>query len=294
MTSDPKSRTSLTKAPSKIAPIGIFDSGVGGLSIWDEIRRKLPGEKLLYFADSGRCPYGGRSPEDIYRFAEEIVRFLLSKKCKLIVAACNTVTAGAIDRLRRAFDVPFIGVEPAIKSAVSRTSTGHIGVLATEFTLASDRYKRLVDLYAGSVRVHYEIGSGLVEIIEEGIEDSPKSVHLLKKHLEGMKALGVDQLILGCTHYPFLRRRILEIMGPHVVVHDPAEAVARRTEAVLNERGLEATRKPGKLQPFVFFTTADDPQPLKRRLDVLLPGGTWNEGPTRKGYLKLELRPASY
>ncbi len=269
-------------------PIGIFDSGVGGLSVWNEVRMRMPAEKLIYFADTARCPYGGRPIADIYRFSEEIVRFLLSQKCKLIVVACNTATAGAIDRLRAGFEVPFVGVEPAIKSAVSRTATGHIGVLATEFTLTSERYKRLVDRCAGSVRVHYQVGTGLVEIVEEGREDSPESGRLLRKYLAAMKAEHVDQVILGCTHYPFLRRQILRIMGPSVVIHDPAEAVARRVEEVIKEKGLRASGK-GPEAHCVFFTTSD-PGCLRRRVDSLVPGGEWNEGPAVGGYTKLELR----
>lgn len=268
-------------------PIGIFDSGVGGLSVWNEVRKRMPAEKLIYFADTARCPYGGRPIADIYRFSEEIVRFLLSQKCKLIVVACNTATAGAIDRLRANFDVPFVGVEPAIKSAVSRTVTGQIGVLATEFTLASERYKRLMDRCAGSVRVHYQVGTGLVEIVEEGREGSPESGRLLRKYLAAMKAERVDQLILGCTHYPFLRRQILGIMGPSVVIHDPAEAVARRVEEVLKEKGLRV-QGAGPKAVCVFFSTAD-PGRLRRRVDSLVPGGRWKDTPAAGGHVRLEL-----
>ncbi len=275
------------KAKFSDGPIGIFDSGVGGLSIWDEVRRRMPGEKLIYFADTARCPYGGRPVSEIHRFSEEIVRFLLSLGCKMIVVACNTATAGAIDRLRAAFDVPFVGVEPAVKAAVKKTSTGHIGVLATESTLASGRYKSLVDRYAGSVRVHYQAGAGLVELVEEGREDSPEAGRILQKYLDAMKAERVDQVILGCTHYPFLRRRIMEIMGPTVAVHDPSEAVARRVEDVLREKGLRSAAKDGEA-PLIFFTTSG-PGSLKKRVESIVPGGEWKEDQAEGGFHRLEL-----
>jgi glutamate racemase len=274
-------------ASTAARPVGIFDSGVGGLSVWNEIRRRLPGERFVYFADTARCPYGGRPQEDIHRFAQEIVRFLLAQRSKLIVVASNTITAGAIDRLRKHFEVPFVGVEPAIKSAVARTKTGHIGVLATEFTLASERYKRLVDLYAASVRVHYQTGYGLVEIVEEGLEDSPKADRLLRRYLKDMKASRVDQLILGCTHYPFLRRQILRIMGEGIAIHDPAEAVARRAEEVLKDRKLLHSGKAGETS-HLFFTTAG-PERLRNRVDSLVSGGRWVERTISGGRHRLDL-----
>jgi len=218
--------------------IGVFDSGVGGLSVWREIAALLPGEDLIYFADQAHCPYGQRSLEEIRTLAEGIVRFLLDLGAKLIVVACNTASAAALYHLRERFDVPIVGMEPAVKPATERTRSGKVGVMATPATFQGEPFARLMRRFGSGVEVIRRVCPGLVERIEAGELDGPDIEPLLRSYLQPLVDEGVDVLVLGCTHYPFLRGAIEWVVGPRVEVIDPAPAVARQVQRVLARQGL--------------------------------------------------------
>ncbi|NKF24430.1 glutamate racemase [Solimonas marina] len=225
---------------SKAAPIGIFDSGVGGLSVLGEIRRLLPHEPLLYYADSAYCPYGARTTDELVTRATAITDELLAAGCKLIVVACNTATIAAIERLRATYPLSFVGIEPAIKPAVAHTRSGVVGVLATGAALAGEKFLRLHAQHRGDVRVVTQPCPGLVEFVERGELDSPQLRRLLAQYLEPLLQSGADTLVLGCTHYPFLRPVIAQLVGPGVCLLDTGAAVARQTQRVLEREALLA------------------------------------------------------
>lgn len=250
-------------------PVGIIDSGVGGLTVWRELERLLPVESTCYFADTAHCPYGDRSQDEIIVLAGQAVDFLLRRQCKLIVLASNTITSAAINHLRQVYDIPFIGIEPAVKPAAVQSLSGHIGVLATEFTLNSERYEKLLDSHARHVQIHYQAGLGLVEAVERGEEESPQVEALLRKYIGPMLELGVDQIILGCTHYPFLLQAIRRIAGSGVTIHDPAEAVARRANELLDRLGLSSNASIERR--FEFFISGE-PGILLEKIRMLNPG----------------------
>jgi glutamate racemase len=233
--------------------IGVFDSGVGGLSVLREIRRALPQEDLLYVADSGHAPYGDQPTEFIEGRASAVVRFLLDARVKAITIACNTATVVAVEKLRRWSPVPIIAIEPAIKPATTQTKNGVIGVLATSRTLASGNVARLVDQYASHLQVHLQPCPGLVEQVEHADLDSAQTRALVRQYLAPLLEKGVDTLVLGCTHYPFLAPLIREIAGPGVAIIDPAPAVARHLGSVLGAAGL--LRAAGEPPQHRFFTT---------------------------------------
>lgn len=250
----------------KSKPIGVFDSGIGGLTVWRQLADQLPAETLIYLADSAYAPYGRKPRDYIIERARIITRFLLDQGSKLIVVACNTATGAAISVLRKEFTVSFIGVEPAVKPAALESRTGHIGVLATEQTFRSEHFNRTRGLYARSVEVHVRAGNGLVELIENGKAFSAESRALLEKYLEPMVQKGIDQLVLGCTHYPFLIPLIREILPPGIQIIDPAPAVARQTMKVLEENKILA---PGNQKPDYLFYTSGDPQNLATTINHL-------------------------
>lgn len=219
-------------------PVGIFDSGLGGLTVWKEVRRQLPAEDIVYFADSLHCPYGRKSASEIIDLAHRIVEGLLSLGCKLIVVACNTATAAAIEDLRKSYRIPFVGMEPAVKQAALHTITGKIGVLATKGTFDGRLYKSTSEKYAHDLDVMVQIGDGLVELVESNEFHSIKALPLLQRYIEPMLAHGVDQIVLGCTHYPFFKEQIEKIAGPSVAIIDPAPAVAKRVGDLLCEASL--------------------------------------------------------
>jgi glutamate racemase len=221
--------------------IGIFDSGVGGLSVWREVAHQLPHAGTLYLADQAHVPYGHRRLDEVREFSKGITRFLLGQGAEIIVIACNTASAAALHYLRRTFpDVPFVGMEPAVKPAVEQTYNGVVGVIATQATFQGELFASLVERYAGDVRVLTRICPGLVEAVEAGALDTPETEALLRGCVTPLVEAGVDQLVLGCTHYPFLRPIIERMMGASVAVIDPAPAVARQTGRVLARLGLEA------------------------------------------------------
>ncbi len=215
-------------------PIGLFDSGIGGLSIWRELVRRLPYETTIYVADTAYCPYGTRPIDEIQARAVAITRFLLNLECKLIVVACNTASAAALKKLRTCFDLPFVGLEPAIKPAALATRSGHVGVLATAGTFRGNLFQNTARRYANAVQMHLQIGEGLVEQVEAGQCNGPVTERRLRQYLEPMLAASVDQIVLGCTHYPFLMPLIQQIVGSRAHIIDPAPAVADQVIRVLS------------------------------------------------------------
>ena len=222
-------------------PIGIFDSGLGGLTVWRELRKQLPNEDLLYFADSKNCPYGPKPPEMIQKLACQIVDEMLAFGCKMVVVACNTATAAAIDILRQNYAIPFVGMEPAIKQAALNTKTGKVGVLATKGTFNGRLYKETSRKYANNIDVMVQIGTGLVELVEANEHESDKARTLLEKYIKPMVEYGVDQIVLGCTHYPFFKQQIEKMVDNGVAIIDPAPAVAKHTANMLFEHNLQNT-----------------------------------------------------
>lgn len=227
--------------PTANQPIGIFDSGVGGLSVLRAIRAELPVEPLIYFADQAHVPYGPRPLDEVRSFSEAVTRFLLDQGAKLIVVACNTASAAALHHLRTTFPgVPFVGMEPAVKPAAEQTRTGVVGVLATPATFQGALYASVLERFASGVTVLQHTCPGLVAQIERGELDTPETRAILEDALQPMLAQGVDTVVMGCTHYPFVIPLIRSITGPSVRVIDPAPAVARQVRRVLQSQNLLA------------------------------------------------------
>ncbi len=218
--------------------IGIFDSGVGGTSIWKEISLALPNENTIYLADSKNAPYGKRSKDEIIALSVKNTEKLLELNCKIIVVACNTATTNAIKVLRSTYDIPFIGIEPAIKPAAIHTQTKKVGVLATKGTLSSELFTKTSDLYTHNIEVIEVIGTGLVELIEEGKIDSPEMQTLLTSYIEPMIKKDIDYLVLGCSHYPYLIPILRKILSDKVTIIDSGEAVAKQTKVILDANDL--------------------------------------------------------
>ncbi len=235
-------------------PIGIFDSGVGGLSVWRELVRCLPQEDTVYFADQAHVPYGQRTPAEIDRYSLAITRFLLARGCKAIVVACNTASATSLEGLRDAFpEVPIVGLEPAIKPAVALTHSGVVGVLATPPTLAGHLFQTTAQRYAEGVRLITAACAGLAERIDAGAIGDPATREALREHLGPMLAAGADVIVLACTHYPFVRDTIQALAGPACQILDPAPAIARQVGLRLALGKLAAThRRAGQAQ---FYTS---------------------------------------
>jgi glutamate racemase len=218
-------------------PIGLFDSGVGGTSIWKEVHALLPNESTIYLADSKNAPYGQKTEEEIIALSKKNTEILLNNNCKIIIVACNTATTNAIKVLRATYDIPFIGIEPAIKPAALHTKTQKIGILATQGTLNSALFHQTVALYS-DVKVVEQIGYELVQLIESGAIHSEKMTQLLKDYLLPMVAEGIDYLVLGCTHYPYLIPQIKQIIPNHIKIIDSGEAVAKQTKHILEVNNL--------------------------------------------------------
>lgn len=234
-------------------PIGLFDSGIGGLSVWRQVVRQLA-ENTIYFADQAHIPYGPRALTEICAFAKAITRFLLERDCKLIVVACNTASAAALQELRRQFPaIPFVGMEPAIKPAAQHSRTRKVGVLATPATFQGKLFASVVERFANGVELVNQVCPGLVEQIEAGRLDTPDTVEMVRQYLTPVLEAGVDTIVLACTHYPFLSPVIQRLAGVGVEVIDPAPAIARQVGRVLEQRG-ELSTWGGQ---HVFYTTGD-------------------------------------
>ena len=241
------------------APIGVYDSGFGGLSVWRELRRLLPHESLIYLGDGKNCPYGGRSRSDIEGFAIEAVERLVEEGVKMVVVGCNTATTAAVETLRRRWpDMPIVGLEPAVKPACLTTKTRKIAVLATAHSLSSDMFLTTAARWASDVEVVKVVGEGFVELVERDMEHSEEAEHLVRRAVEPLLGNGVDRLVLGCTHYPFLRPTIERIVhGSGIEVIDSGEAVARRVEWLLDRYDIAASRDNTPTMRFITFASED-------------------------------------
>ena len=216
-------------------PIGLFDSGIGGTSIWAAIHKLLPYEDTIYLADSKNAPYGLKSKDEIISLSIKNTEFLLEKNAKIIVVACNTATTNAIKELRALYSVPFIGIEPAIKPAAIHSKTQRIGILATKGTLSSELFNKAVEIYQDIIIIE-QIGYGLVELIEDGKLNSQEMDQLLRSYLEPMIKENIDYLVLGCSHYPYLIPQLKKILPSNIKIIDSGEAVAKQTLNVLNTK----------------------------------------------------------
>lgn len=262
-------------------PIGIMDSGVGGLTVLRHIRKQLPHEDLLYFADQAHVPYGPQTPAKIKYYTQTITAFLLDQGAKLIVVACNAASAAALTHLRESFpEVSFVGMEPAVKPGATQSRQGKIGVLATTGTFNSERYARLMAQYGQGIMAYEDPCMGLVEEIEAGNLTTPETERILRQALTPMLSAGVDTIVLGCTHYPFVIGIIRKLVGPEVTVIDPAPAVARQTHRILRKEERLANRSEAGA---VLCYSSNKPQLLASMIRDLLglqlpvEGVTWQE-----------------
>lgn len=249
-------------------PIGVFDSGVGGLSVLREIRRELPAEDLLYVADSAYAPYGEQSDETIEQRAVTVTRFLVGQSAKAIVVACNTATGLAVDTLRARFAVPVVAIEPAVKPAAAHTRSGIVGVLATRQTLSSPKFSKLLVAHGAGVEILLQPCPGLVERVESGNWLDTATRSLVEQYVAPLLAKGADTLVLGCTHYPFLTAVIRDIAGPAVTIVDPAAAVSRELRRRLQTSGLLSDAAHAGSEQ---FWTSGQPEKVKPVIDRLWP-----------------------
>lgn len=250
------------------SPVGIFDSGVGGISVLRAVREQMPEESIIYFGDQGHIPYGPRPMEQIRRFSEAITNFLLEHKAKIIVVACNTASAAALKYLREKFpNVQFVGMEPAVKPAAEHTQTGKVGVLATPTTFQGALYASVVERFANGVELLQNTCPGLVQQIEQGNLSGKETRRILEDALLPMLAKNIDTVVLGCTHYPFVIPLIQQIVGDNVRVIDPAPAVAKQTGRLLEAKGM---RNRSESKGNIKFYTSGDPAALKSIVPILL------------------------
>ena len=245
------------------APIGIFDSGVGGTSIWKEIHKQLPNEATVYLADSANAPYGNKTKEEILSLCIKNTEHLISLGCKIIIIACNTATTNAISYLRNNYQIPFIGIEPAIKPAALMSKTNSIGILATRGTLSSKLFHETSKALALEITITEVVGEGLVPLIENGDMDLPQTTNLLKKYLRPMLAANIDYLVLGCSHYPYLIQQLKRILPNNIQIIDSGQAVAKQTQLVLDSKNLLSTEV---TKPKIEFYTNANASTLKSLL----------------------------
>lgn len=241
------------------APIGVYDSGMGGLTVWREVRRVLPEESLVFLGDGKNCPYGSRPREEIRQLADAAVARLVGEEgCKMVVVACNTATAAAIDFLRAKYaPMPLVGMEPAVKPACLATKSGVVGVLATERSLDGDLFRRTAARYGSGIEVVTAAGRGFVELVESDREDTPEAEACVRAAVAEMLDRGADQIVLGCTHYPFLLPVLRRVLADRdVAIVDPSPAVARRVVQLLDAGGLRA--EAGHKPEYRFVTFADE------------------------------------
>lgn len=266
-------------------PIGVYDSGVGGLSVLRELRRQLPHEDIVFVADQGNVPYGARPLAEVRRFADGVTRFLIDHQTKLIVVACNTASAAALKVLRATFPaMPFVGMEPAVKPAAEQTKTKTVGVLATPATFQGELFASVVERFAAGVTVIPQTMPGLVERIEAGDLDGAEARRIIEAAVQPLVARGVDTIVLACTHFPFVIPLIIEAAGPGVRVIDPAPAIARQTVRLLTENGLLAPAgRSGRLRLFTSGNPARLADSALRMIDERAPavGLVWQRGTLR-------------
>ena len=236
------------------SPIGIFDSGIGGITIFNSVKKLLPNEDVIYFSDNLHSPYGNKSLKTIKELSFKNTRWLLDKGCKIIVVACNTVTTNSISDLRNSFNFPFIGIEPAIKPAAMKTKTGKIGILATKGTLSSSLFNSTSNDYASNIEIIEKNGDGLVQLIENGIFEGVEIERLLHKYLDSMIGKKIDHLVLGCTHYPFLNKILSKILPNTIKIIDSGEAVAKQTKDLINKHKINKESNQGN---YSFYCNGD-------------------------------------
>ena len=248
-------------------PIGVYDSGFGGLSVWRELRRMLPNESLIYLGDGKNCPYGGRSREEITAFATDAMERLVTEGVKMVVVGCNTATTAAVAHLRERWsDMPIVGLEPAVKPACLSSRTRRIAVLATEHSLRSEMFLATALRYAGDVEVVKVVGEGFVELVERGAEHSAEAEAAVRKVVEPLLGMNIDKIVLGCTHYPFLRPLIEGVIGDRdIAVIDSGEAVARRVKWLLERYDIGAEEGHDAKYRFVSFADEEYRQRLEHR-----------------------------
>lgn len=239
-------------------PIGVFDSGIGGLSVWKELRKALPHESIVYLADGKNCPYGDKPAEEVVEHVLRAIEELKKHDVKLVVVACNTATAVAIDLLRKHYDIPFVGMEPAVKPAALSSESGVVGILATHSALQGSLFRTTCAKYGDKVKILSVVGEGFVECVERGDECNEEvALPIVRKAVEPLVNEGADRIVLGCTHYPFLSHHIKSVIGERKVeIVDPAPAVARRTAWLLSEHKIKASE--GHKAEYRFVTFADD------------------------------------
>ena len=258
----------------KDAPIGVFDSGVGGLTVAREIMRQIPNEKIIYFGDTARVPYGSKSQDTVTRFSKQIVRFLQTFQVKTIVVACNTASAYALDELEREIDIPIIGVvKPGAKTATEVTRNGRIGVIATEATIGSQIYTKYIKELNRDVTIYGKACPLFVPLAEEGLWEDPVTDEIARRYLTELIDIDIDTLILGCTHYPLIRSTLGRIMGEHVTLVNPAYETARELKEMLAERGIlnEESPKLGA-NPYQFYVS-DSAEKFKRFANSIIKYG---------------------
>jgi glutamate racemase len=244
---------------SSALPIGVFDSGVGGLTVLREIMRQLPNEGTLYFGDTARVPYGSKSRDVIARFSMEISQFLLKEKVKMVVVACNTASAFALPALRAKFDVPIIGViAPGARAALAATKSYRVGIIGTEGTIESQAYSEAIHYLKRDVEVFGQACPLIVPLVEEGWIEKPVALDIVKEYLLPLLENNIDTLVLGCTHYPLLKHRLAEVAGNNVRLIDSAEETARSVAEALKERGLAANPSSGSVLRQFFVSDAPE------------------------------------
>jgi len=246
--------------------IGVFDSGVGGLSILDEALQQLPHHNYIYFADSANAPYGDKPPHWIAERSLQICRYLMEQDCSAIVVACNTATAEAIATIRSTLDIPIIGVEPGIKPAAMQSQNGIVGVLATEATLNSDKFNALLATLPEHCQFIKQAGAGLVPLIEAGLIETPEMQALLRSHLKPILDQGADTLVLGCTHYPFLKKMIRAVVGDSMTLIDTSDAVVRQLLRQIHQQGLIVSSKHSPKLSLLSTANADTLEAMAERL----------------------------
>ena len=237
-------------------PIGVFDSGLGGISVLNELVKQMPNESFLYFGDNAFCPYGEKSVNAIQIRSKKITDWMIDRQCKMIVVACNTATAAAIEVLRKSYPIPFIGMEPAVKPAALQTKTNCIGILATKGTFQGRLFKNTSLKFAAHIEVIIQSGDGLVEIVEAGEANSKKAYELLLKYCEPMLRRKADHIVLGCTHYPFLISQLTRVVRHQAKIINPAPAVAKHAAYVLQQLNLLSKTAPSTIG---FYSSGEMP-----------------------------------
>ena len=256
------------------SPIGVFDSGVGGLTVAREIMRQLPNERIVYFGDTARVPYGSKSKETVMKYSRQIVNFLKPQQVKAIVVACNTASAYALDELEQEVDIPIIGVvRPGARAAIEATKNGKIGVIATEATINSGIYNRYIEKNDKSVKIIGKACPLFVPLVEEGLWEDPVTDEIARRYLTELIDSDIDTLILGCTHYPMIRSTVGRIMGKQVTLVNPAYETARELKEMLLEKGLESEHRPGLGTELYRFFVSDAADKFQRFANSILTYG---------------------